>query len=292
MSALFSEDFVAALTSLRIEARRVPRGGRHAEHHAREPGSGIEFRDYRAYTPGDDVRLVDWRLYRRFERLFLRLLDEVRDLPCYVLLDTSDSMWLDDARRATAARRVAAVLAAVSLNQLDAVSIHPFGADLGASSGTVEGKRGLHRVLGFLEALEPAGRTDIRTSLEKFGRLPQRHGLVVVVSDFFDDAGLDAVWQAVRALRHRVALVRLVAASDRDPTIDGELRLEDCETGSTVDVTVTDRVLARYRAAVAEFEQGIEQLAARRGATLLEVDVDQPVLPQFAGLFPDGVLRV
>lgn len=291
MSELFPPDFVAALGHLRIEARQVPRGGRHAEHHARQAGSGIEFRDYRQYTPGDDFRRVDWNLYRRFERVFLRLLDEVRDLPLHLLLDLSDSMWLESPPRADAARRAAAIMAAVSLNQLDAVALHPFGARLGAPLSLVRGKRSLHRVLAHLEAATPLGRTDLHTSLEAFARLPHRPALAVVISDFFDERGLGAVCEALGALRHRLVLIRVTRPSDREPDLDGELRLADCETDLTLDVSVSERVRERYRESYRAFDEGLRAFAARRGAGLLELDADRPPLPQFDVLFPDGVFR-
>ena len=291
MSALFGSDFLAALQTLRIEARRVPPAGRHGEHHAREAGTGIEFRDYRSYAPGDDLRRVDWNLYRRFHRLFIRLLDEVRDLPSHLLIDMSDSVWFGRRECADAGRRAAAVMAAISLNQLDCVSIHPFGAKLGEPLMRVEGKASLPRLLAFLEALQPMGGTDLVSSLDTFARQPRRSGLAVVISDFYDPAGLSAVEASLRNLRHRLVLVRVLRPSDRDPDLAGEMRLRDCESDARLDVAVTDRVRRRYRQRYEAFEAGLKVMAARLACPLLEIDVARPVLSQFAPLFHDGVFR-
>lgn len=291
MSELFPGDFIQGLNGLRIVARRVPRGGRHAEHPAREAGSGVEFRDYRPYVPGDDLRRVDWSLYRRFERLFLRLADEVRDFPLYLLVDLSTSAWVAEPPRATAARRAAAVLAAVSLSQLDPVSVQPFGAELAPALPAVSGQRGLPRVLEFLEDCRPLGGTDFRTSFAHFGARRLREGLLVVISDFFDPAGIEAVTAALSPLRHRLLLVRLVRDADREPTLGGDVRLRDCESGTTVDVSVTERVLERYREAYRRFDGGLRDFVASRAAGLFDLDVDAPVIPQFERLFEAGVLR-
>ena len=130
MTRLFTDDFLHAIERLRIVARQVPLGGRHAEHRSRDLGSGIEFRDFRSYVPGDDLRRVDWNLYRRSGRVFLRLFEAPEDLHVYLLPDVSDSMFFETPPRADAARQMAAVLAAVALNQHDRVGIFPFGADL------------------------------------------------------------------------------------------------------------------------------------------------------------------
>lgn len=294
MTALFPPELLAALQGLRVEARRVPRGGRHAEHHAREAGAGIEFRDYRAYVPGDDMRRVDWSLYRRFERLFLRLLDEVRDLPLYVLVDLSDSMWFESVpghSPAFSARQAAGIASAIALQQLDPVGVFPFGEKLGRFLPPVHGKRNLPRVLSFLIEQEKLGPTDFQASLRGFQQLALRPGLLMVISDFFDDRGLDAVLAGLGALRHRLLIVRTVRATDRNPALHGELRLRDCETGTPLDLTVTDAILEKYHDAWREFEESLKGFARKRGAGYLDLSIEEPVLAQFQTLFPGGVFE-
>ena len=58
-TVLFDPEFLGALQHLHIHARRVARGGRHADQRSRDLGSGIEFSDFRPYVPGDDFRAID-----------------------------------------------------------------------------------------------------------------------------------------------------------------------------------------------------------------------------------------
>jgi uncharacterized protein (DUF58 family) len=290
MSRLFADEFVHAVCQLRIAAKQVPPGGRHAEHRSREAGSGMEFRDFRSYVPGDDLRRVDWNVYRRSGRLFLRLFEETEDLPLYVLLDISDSMYFETPPRADAARQMAGALAAISLSQLDRTSIHPFGADLGEPMSGMAGKPGLMRALAYLEELPSAGPTDLVKSLGRFASYPHRSGLAVVISDFFDPQGIDAVIEALRRLRHRLLLVQVVRRSDAEPTLEGELTLVDCESASEVDVMATPAVRERYRRAYQRFCDRLLGFAARRRAAHLALDADESVLDQLKTLFPNRVL--
>ena len=127
---LFDPDFLESVQRLRIVARRVPRGGRHAEQRSRDLGHGIEFRDFRAYTPGDDLRAVDWNVYGRLRKVFLRLYEELEDLPVYLLVDVSASMFHETPPRARAGLRTALALAAITLGQHDSVGVFPFSDDL------------------------------------------------------------------------------------------------------------------------------------------------------------------
>jgi len=290
MSRLFTEEFIRAVTPLRIRARLVPGAGYPAEHRSRDRGAGVEFCDHRGYVPGDDLRRVDWNVYRRSGRLFLRLFEQPEHLAVHVLLDVSDSMFFETPPRADAARQVAGALAAVALNELDRVAIYPCGAELGSLLRAPGGKAGLRRMLAEIEQLGPAGPTGLSAALRRFAGLRLRRGLLVLVSDFFDPRGIEDVLEALRRVRQRLLLVQLVRATDAAPQVPGEFQLVDCETGGRVEVAASPRVLARYRAAYQRFNNALHEFAMRRGAAHLRLDADRPVLPQLGGLFRGGEL--
>ncbi|MCP4590899.1 MAG: hypothetical protein GY842_09145, partial [bacterium] len=201
-----------------------------------------------------------------------------------------DSMFFEAPPRADAARRMAAVIATVGLNQFDRVSVYPFGAELNAPLPPASGRAGLRRALDFLEHQGPAGPTDLPRALRRFAGLRVRSGLAVIVSDFFDPRGIDAVLQELGSLRHRLLLVQVARQADVEPALDGELRLLDCESGAGVDVTVTPAARQRYREAYQRFDETLTRFAARRRAAHLRLDADRPVLDQLGELFVGGVL--
>tara|TARA_R110002126_G_scaffold15857_3_gene64399 strand:- start:13060 stop:13956 length:897 start_codon:yes stop_codon:yes gene_type:complete len=285
---LFDAELLEQIAHLRVIARRVAPGGRFAEQRSRDRGTGIEFEDHRPYSAGDDLRTVDWHLYQRFGTLFLRLFEEQQDLPLYLLPDVSKSAFHEDPPRALASLRCALALAAVGLNQHDAVGVFPFSDDLKVQ---VRPQSGRNRVMHFAKRLaevEPGGGTDFARCVKRFGSLGLREGLVIVISDFFDPGGIEAITSSLKKLRHRLLLVQLSRSTDREPDLLGDLRLEDCESGTVEDVSVTPQVLDRYRAAYDRWNDGLHQFTRSRGAGLLRVDVDQPVLPQLAALFEGG----
>lgn len=292
MARLFTSEFVQSVAHLRLLARQAAPGGRHGEHGSRDLGAGMEFRDFRTYVPGDDLRRVDWNIYRRSGRLFLRLLEEPRDQPMHILIDVSDSMYFESPPRADAARLVAGALAVIRLNQHDRVSVQPIGNDMIGQPLMVSGSHGLSRVLSFIEGLEASGETDMVSALRRFSSLRTRPGLAVIVSDFFDQRGIETVLDALRPCRHRLLMVQVARKTDADPGLQGELRLIDCEGGAGIDVTVTEPMLIAYRRAYAAFEQRLMRFVAMRQAAHLLLDADEPVLEQLSGLFAGNVLSV
>jgi uncharacterized protein (DUF58 family) len=289
---LFDPAFLASLASLRIVAGRVAPRGRHAEQRSRDLGGGLEFRDFRPYAAGDDLRSIDWNIYRRLGRVFLRLFEEMEDLPLYLVPDVSESAWVEDSPRIKAGLRTALALASISLNQHDRVGVFPFAEDLRIAVRPRSGKRSLFGLADEMAKLEPGGRTDFSTSMRKLASLRLRPGVVAVVSDFFDPGGIEAVVEGLRHLRHKLLLIQLVRPSDVEPAVEGDVRLLDCETGTGEDISVTPTVLAGYRRAYDEFQNALGTFAQSRGAGLLRLDVEQPVVAQLATLFEGGRLVV
>ena len=289
---LFDPDFLSAVERFRILARRVARGGVHAEQRSRHVGAGMEFRDYRGYAPGDDLRAIDWNIYRRLGRVFLRLFEEFEDLPIYLAPDVSRSMFFGERPRAHAGLRTAFALAMAALNHHDSVGLFPFAHELRVAMRPRSGRVRTMRIAEALAAQRAGGETDFVRSLGKLQRMNLRQGLLVVVSDFFDPAGLDAVREALRRQRHRLLLVQLMRRSDAEPTLSGDLLLRDCESGQEHDVSITRELLQAYRSAYTAFEGGLHDLAMSQRAGLVRIDVDQPVVEQLSELFESGAFTV
>lgn len=293
---LFDPEFLAALERFSLRARRVPRRGRPADQTSRERGAGLEFADFKAYVPGDDLRAIDWNIYRRLGRLFVRVFEERRDSPVYLLVDRSSSMFLETPPRIRAGLQVALGLAAIALAEHDSVALFSFSDDFATDARAAAGKAGLARLAERLVAQHEQGGTALADAAEEIGKRRLRPGLLVVVSDFFDPAGAAAVAEALTLCRHQLLLVQLTKAADAEPTrtaaLRGDVRLLDCETGEALDIAITPAVLARYREAYQGFTEQLTTLATERGAGLLHVDADGDVLEQLAPLFAGGALAV
>jgi uncharacterized protein (DUF58 family) len=291
---LFDPDFLASLSHLSLAVQRVAAGGRFGERLSKDLGTGLEFRDYRPYSPGDDPRAIDWNIYRRLGRVFLRLYEEQEDLPLYLMPDVSTSMFHEPVPRALTALRCTLALATISLNHHDTTALLPFAEQMEVRVKSMSGKSSTMAFAEHLASLSPpgTGQTNLSAAIRRVASMNLRRGLLVIVSDFFDPAGLDAVRDALRAIRHRILFVQLVRKTDAEPDLEGDLRLKDCETGEIAEVTVTPRLLERYRDAYAEFNRKLAELAKYYRGGLLKLDVDEDLVAQLNRLFESESLVV
>ncbi len=279
--------------ALSIIARRVAPAGRWAEHRSRDRGQGLEFRDYRPYSPGDEMKSIDWNIYRRLGRVVIRLFEEMEDLPIYLLPDLSQSMWQEDRPRAIVAMKAAIGLASIGLDQHDRVGVFPFGDTLDLSVRPTSGRGRLSLLADALTRIANTSRTqasgtNLSAAAATFRGLGLREGMVVVISDFFDPRGIDVMLAELKRLRHRLLLVAITRTEDRQPTLRGDVRVRDCETAVTQDVSIDDAVLQRYRDAYDRHFDSLRSFVRQRKGGWLEIDADTGVMEQLAALFEAG----
>jgi uncharacterized protein (DUF58 family) len=260
------------LEYLHVVSRRAFTGHNRADRLTPTRGRGLEFADHRPYAPGDDFRHIDWKAYQRLGRLLLRLYDEERDLPIYLMLDVSRSMA--EPAKFDMARRLAAALCYIGLVHLDKLAILPFGRGLGHESAVGRGKGRIFRVFEQLEQMTPAGQTDLRESFKEFASRPRQRGLAVIISDFLDPGGFEAGLKILRTLGHDVFVVHIASQRDRDPGAFGEVRFVDAETGELREVDVTPRLAVAYAKAWDAHAAELEHFCGRYGIGYVRADAE------------------
>jgi uncharacterized protein (DUF58 family) len=251
--ALFGDAFLARLEYLEIVARKALASPNRGERRARRLGAGLEFADHRRYSPGDDFKHIDWNVYARLGKLLLRLYEEEEDLHVYVLIDASASMAMGGGLKLDAARRIGAALAYIALANLDRASLATFSEKLGSRLLPTRGKSQIFRVFDFLTYVEPGGATAFEAAMRGFVHDTKRRGLVVVISDFYAQDGWEGGLNYLRYHRFEPVVIQLTDDRELSPDLRGDILLIDAETRTQKEMTLTPRLLSRYREAHAAF---------------------------------------
>lgn len=233
---------------------------------SRFSGAGQEFLDHRNFHHGDDLRAVNWRAYLRLEKLFLKMFQLEPRIPVRLLLDTSASMSTGGGAGISKfdyARKLAAALCYVGLVRLDSICLQPFGESLGDSFTAGGGRHRFMPAAKFLMGVKCAGQTRFFDVAREFiTKFPQR-GLVIVISDFMDDSNPGKSLQYLADFGHELLLIQVWGEEDRTPPWNGELQLEDAETGGRLQLSVDDAARRAYTAAFDEYAKQLETLALR-----------------------------
>jgi uncharacterized protein (DUF58 family) len=251
-------------------------GGHNA---SRFSGAGMEFLDHRNFHPGDDLRAVNWRAYMRLEKLFLKTFQIEPRVPVRVLLDVSRSMTTGEGAvsKFTYARRLAAALSYVGVVKLDTITLQPFSNRLHDPFPCGGGRHRFMPAADFLSALRPAAESDfLQTTRDFLGRYVQR-GLIVVISDFLEDADCLKPLQYLADYGHELMLIQVWADEDRLPPWEGELELEDAETGRKLELSFDRAAREQYTKTFDEYAEQLRRLALRNGGRYSGLPTSMPV---------------
>lgn len=273
---LFDDAFMARLEYLDIVAKKRFAGQTRGERRAKKLGAGLEFADHRGYSPGDDFKNIDWNVYQRLGRLLIRLYEEEEDLYVYLLVDASASMAVGDRLKLDYARRLAAALAYITLSSMDRVSVLPFSSALGNRLVPARGKAQIFRVFDFLSAVKPGGETSMTESFKGFVHQTKRRGLAVIISDFYSQDGFEEGLNYLRYNRFEPFVIQLVDERELNPDLRGDILLVDCETGQQKEMTLTPRLLARYRQAHEAWCAELEGFCKQRQLSYFRASVQVP----------------
>jgi uncharacterized protein (DUF58 family) len=258
---------LAGISSLDLLAKTVVDGFVAGLHRSPDFGFSQEFAEYRAYVPGDDLRHVDWNLFARTERCYLKRYRGETNSQLVVLLDASNSMQYTSGppKKMDYARFIAASLFYLAIrNQRDAAGLIVFDDEVReyVRPSTRQGQ--LARLFAGLEQAEPRARTDFGKPLRHFQELLHRRGIVIVISDFYEEP--EKIVRAIEPLRFHgndVVLFHILDPQEIRPVLKGPALLVDLETDQEIEV-IPEYTKTTYRA---RMEAHIEQLRSRtRGA--------------------------
>ncbi len=272
---LLSPDFIARLEQLSLVVSRAFAGRMHGERRSTRRGFSVEFADFRNYAHGDDLRYVDWNVYARLEKLFLKLFVDEEDLHVHLLIDTSRSMGFGTPGKLLVAQRVCAALGYIALSGFDRISVTAITDRLGPRLRGLRGKGNAFTLFSWLRGLRADGPSDFARVLAEYALLARQPGLVIIISDFFA-AGIEEGLRALVGRKFQPTLLRVLAPEEMHPSVTGDLRLVDSETGQAREITITTGVLARYRQRMREHREMLEGICTRFGVNYLETTTNEP----------------
>jgi uncharacterized protein (DUF58 family) len=275
-ATFFDAEFLKKIERLRLVAKRLSWAGARGEHAVSRKGFSLEFSDYRNYQPGDDLRYVDWNIYRRLERLLVKVFTAEEEMNIYFLVDTSRSMAEGSPAKIDYAKRVAAALGYIGLKNLDRLGGASFADTLHTPLSLGRGRKQILRLFNFLGGLSCSGATDLRLSVHSFCRLFPHAGLVIVVSDLFDPAGWRPALQELATKKHQILVVHIIDEQESSPRASGDIILRDVEGGHERKIFLDAELVRRYQQELRRYLGEIEATCASRQIDYLRTTTQIP----------------
>ncbi|MFO7526111.1 MAG: DUF58 domain-containing protein [Ignavibacteriaceae bacterium] len=181
---------ISKLNSLELKARMVVEGFMVGLHKSPYHGFSAEFSQHRPYMQGDDLKNVDWKVYGKTEKYFIKQYEEETNLKSHIILDTSRSMDFksdDNISKLNYSIILAAALSYLMIKQQDAVGLALYSEKINKLLPPKASRTYLQEILKQLSSVTAAEKTNTSSSLGEIAEKIKRRGLVIIISDFFDD---------------------------------------------------------------------------------------------------------
>jgi uncharacterized protein (DUF58 family) len=271
---------LAKLHGLTLRARRIVEGFVAGLHRSPYRGFSVEFAEHREYVPGDDIRYLDWKVFGRTDKFYLKQYEDETNLICYLVLDVSESMSYrgpdSPLSKLEYAQCLAAALAWLVLQHQDAVGLVTFDRQIRDYVPPSNSPVRLNELLAVMEQAPSANKTAIGNTFQQLAQKLSRRGVVLVISDLFDEA--KSVLNGLRHLRHRqhdVAVLQILDPAELSLPFDRPTLFRGLE-GMPELTTQPRAIRAAYQAELDGFLKQLKRGCLDNGIDYRAVSTDQP----------------
>jgi len=247
---------VSRLSNMELRARMVVEGFITGLHQSPYHGFSVEFAEHRQYMPGDEIRRIDWKLFGKTGRYFVKEFEEETNLKSYLILDTSMSMGFASPGNVTKlmyGSYLAAALAFLMIKQQDAVGLTLFDERISSFLPPHATRTYLRQILLSLQRASAGGTTGTAPSLHQVADRIKRRGLVIILSDLFDEPR--EVMTALKHFRHKkneVIVLHILDPLEQSFAFGNDAAFRDLETGERI-TTQPWHIQSSYRKALRSF---------------------------------------
>lgn len=230
MRKVIDSGFIAMLETHDLHIKQPMNGLFGGTRRSTAYGSSAEFADFREYTPQDDLRRVDWNLYARFEKLFLKLFSDERQLHHHIYLDSSASMDWGEPNKAHTALKLAAALGFLSVRSMDRLSLYAIHENTCENLfGTIIGLESFYRAADILNTVKFYGDGDIGTAINSLEKPGNGNGISVIISDFLTDSDWESAVDYLLYHKREVHLIQVLSRDELTPNLSGKVFMLDAE---------------------------------------------------------------
>lgn len=275
---VINEEFLQQLETLQLLVKNNVAGLFGGNHQSKTFGSSCEFADYRDYIPGDDITKIDWNAFARFDRLYMKLYLDERQMHTRIYIDASRSMAYGKGRKNEQAVKLAAALAYLSVSDMDKVSVYALRDRQSEEVITgMLGKEAFVNSIGKLNDIQFDGECHISDAI-----LPTAvgygDGMSIIISDFLTDNNYENAIDHLVGKKRDVFCIQVLSAEELKPKLRGKVHLFDSENSSLFYRKNINREIVRAYQMALEYATGrIREYCAARGAEYILVSAEDPV---------------
>lgn len=258
------------------------------EYHSAFKGRGMAFSEVREYQYGDDIRDIEWNVTARFNKPYVKVFEEERELTVMLVVDVSGSLDFGTSNqfKRDMVTEIAATLAFSAIQNNDKIGVIFFSDKIEKFIPPQKGRKHILYIIRELLYFQPESKkTNVGFALEYLTRAIKRRCTTFVLSDFLDGKNfLQPLSIANR--KHDVVAIQVYDRRVEELPPIGLVRMHDAENDTDITIDTSSQAV---RKAQAQWWQGSRQrlkdVFSRSNVDSVSIRTDQNYVEALMGLF-------
>lgn len=283
-----TSDILKKVRKIEIKTRGLSQNIFAGQYHSAFKGRGMAFAEVREYQYGDDVRDIDWNVTARFQRPYVKVFEEERELTVMLLIDVSGSLDFGTSRQTKAdmVTEIAATLAFSAIQNNDKIGVIFFSDRIEKYIPPQKGRKHiLYIIREMLDFHTQSRKTDVGEAMEYLTRVMKRRCTAFVLSDFYSNSSfLNALQIANR--KHDVVAIQVYDKRAKELPDVGLMRVKDAESGQEMYIDTSSKKLRQAHTRYwLEREENLRQTFAKSNVDWASVATDEDYVKAMMALF-------
>ena len=283
-----TSELIKKVRKIEIKTRGLSHNIFAGQYHSAFKGRGMSFSEVREYQYGDDVRDIDWNVTARFNKPYIKVFEEERELTVMLLVDLSDS--LDFGTQVQTKREmlteIAATIAFAAIQNNDKIGVIFFTDRIEKFIPPQKGRKHILYIIRELLNFEPQSKgTDIKIPLEFLTNALKKKCTAFLLSDFICNSDYrNAMTIANR--KHDLVAIQVYDRRLADIPDIGLLKVRDAETDEEMYIdTSSAKVREHQRLWWNEQSTKLKEILNRSRVDSVSIRTDQDYVKALMGLF-------
>ena len=228
-----TSDILKRVRQIEIKTRGLSNNIFAGQYHSAFKGKGMSFSEVREYQYGDDVRDIDWNVTARYNKPYVKVFEEERELTVMLLIDVSNSLDFGTVKqmKKDMVTEIAATLAFSAIQNNDKIGVIFFSDRIEKFIPPKKGRKHILYIIRELLDFKPESkRTDIKMAVEYLTNVIKKRCVTFMLSDFIDDNDYrNALTIANR--KHDIVAIQVYDRRLAELPDVGLMKVRDAETG-------------------------------------------------------------
>ena len=242
-----TSDLLKRVRQIEIKTRGLSNNIFAGQYHSAFKGKGMSFSEVREYQYGDDVRDIDWNVTARYNKPFVKVFEEERELTVMLLIDVSNRLDFGTVKqlKKDMVTEIAATLAFSAIQNNDKIGVIFFSDRIEKFIPPKKGRKHILYIIRELLDFKPESkRTDIKIAVEYLTNVIKKRCTTFMISDFIDENDFrNALTIANR--KHDIVAIQVYDRRMAELPDVGLMKVRDAETGHEQWIDTSSRALRR-----------------------------------------------